>query len=87
MFSSVYGQEHLEERAGDMEFMDDLHGAYGELFTPTFLMPVWDEMTFEYNIILGESIRRILQALPKSARRDRIEGRALHPINGGPSVW
>ena len=85
LVSAVYGQEHLEVRMGAMKSMGDLHGAYEELFIPTFLMHVWGEMTFEYYVIVEESIRRTLQALPKYARRERLKERSFPPSMTAPN--
>ena len=86
-FIAVYGQEQIEPRMDDSKFMDDLRVAYGDWSIPTFLMHVWGDMTFEYNIVIAESIRRMLQAFPKSARRGRLKERSLIPLKDGTTVW
>lgn len=50
-------------------------------------MAVWDEMTFEYGMVIVEGIRRLLQSLPKGARRDKLKERALTPRPDGTTVW
>ena len=50
-------------------------------------MTVWGEMTFEYTMVVTESIRRMLQALPKGARRDKLKERALTPKPDGATTW
>ena len=50
-------------------------------------MSVWDEMTFEYVMAIAEGIRRLLQSLPKGARRDKLKERALTPKPDGTAIW
>ena len=87
IFGAVYGEEHVEERLEALSFLEDLHESYEEFFSPTFLMAVWDEMTFEYTMVVTEGIRRMLQALPKGARRDKLKERALTPRIDGSTTW
>ena len=87
LFGAVYGEEHVAERLEALSFMEDLHERYEEFFSPTFLMSVWDEMTFEYSMVVTEGIRRMLQALPKGARRDKLKEKALTPCLDGTATW
>lgn len=72
LLSAAYGQERREERIESPKFTGDLHYTYGELIIPIFLMHLRGEEVFAYNIIVAESTRRMLQAPPRSARRDRL---------------
>ena len=40
IFGSVYGEEHVQGRAGVLSFLEELHGSYEE-FPRSFLMEVW----------------------------------------------
>ena len=75
IFGAVYGEEHAAERSEALSFLEDLHESYEEFFSPTFLMAVWDEMMYEYTMVMMEGIRRLLQSLPKGARRDKLKER------------
>ena len=70
-----------------MEFLNDLHGKYGAPLGPAFFTHVWGEMMYEYNIVVAESTRRILQALHRAALRDRLEEKAPRPLKGGATLW
>ena len=87
IFGAVYGEEHVMERLEALSFLEDLHESYEEFFSPSFLMAVWDEMTFEYLMVVTEGIRRMLQALPKGARRDKLKEKALTPRMDGSATW
>ena len=87
LFGAVYGEEHISERMEALSFLEELHESYEEFFSPIFLMAVWDEMVFEYTMVVTEGIRRLLQSLPKSARRDKLKERALTPKPDGTTIW
>ena len=87
IFGAIYGEEHIEERTDALAFLEGIRESYEEFFSPSFLMAVWGEMTFEYIMVVTEGIRRMLQALPKGARRDKLKERALTPRPDGATVW
>ena len=87
IFGAVYGEEHVAERLEALSFLEDLNERYEEFFSATFLLAVWDEMCFEYNMVIAEGVRRILQALPKGVRRDKLKEMALLPRQDGSATW
>ena len=87
IFGAVYGEEHASGRTEALSSLEDLRESYEEFHPPTFLMAVWDEMTFEYTMVTMEGIRRLLQPLPKGARRGKLKERALTPKPGGTTAW
>ena len=63
-----------------------LHDAYEKMVSPACLTHVWDEIAYEYNIIVAESLRPILRALPRAERRYRLRKKATLLIKDGATV-
>ena len=66
---SVYGGEHIAERAEEPPFLDELRGSYEEFRPPFFSMSIWGEMMFGYIMVTTEGIGRMLQSAPNGERR------------------
>ena len=86
LLSAVYGEERIDDRMNALGFLGDLRDTYEHLFTPARIMHVWDEMEYDHNIIVDESIRRMQQALHRAARREISKEKSLLPIKEGTSA-
>ena len=87
LFSSIYGEEHLQERIAAIEKLGKIHEECHDYFAAPFIAEVWARMMHQYVTCVSEGVHFIVSQHDEGATFDKIKRFATSPGEGGCAAW
>ena len=85
--SSIYGEEHLQERLSAIEKLGEIHEECPDYFTAPFIAEVWERMMHQYVTCVSEGVHFIVSQHDEGVTFDKLKRFGLIPGEGGGADW